>query len=153
MNIINSFKGEYHWLSNFSPFSFKDENGKEWKTVEHYYQAHKTLDNNERNKIWMAKDPKEAKKLGRNVKIRDDWEIDGKLICMIKAVNYKFEQNRNLIYRLINTGDSILIEGNRWHDNFWGNCYCQKCKSIQGQNKLGKILMLIRKRYKKRYNK
>lgn len=37
-----------------------------------------------------------------------------------------------------------IVEGNYWHDNYWGNCTCDKCKNIEGQNKLGKILMKIR---------
>jgi len=33
-----------------------------------------------------------------------------------------------------------------WHDNYWGNCYCFKCKDIKGVNKLGEPLMDIRSR-------
>ena len=40
--------------------------------------------------------------------------------------------------------DIMLIEGNYWHDNYWGNCLCPKCKEIEGQNQLGKILMKVR---------
>ena len=42
------------------------------------------------------------------------------------------------------TGLEEIVEGNYWHDNYWGNCTCDKCKNIEGQNKLGKILMKIR---------
>ena len=44
---------------------------------------------------------------------------------------------------LLDTGDAILIEGNFWHDNFFGSCTCPKCGN-KGQNNLGKLLMQIR---------
>ena len=50
--------------------------------------------------------------------------------------------------KLLATGNEKLEEGNWWHDNFWGNCYCPKCKNIEGVNKLGKLLMLLRKELK-----
>jgi predicted NAD-dependent protein-ADP-ribosyltransferase YbiA (DUF1768 family) len=49
---------------------------------------------------------------------------------------------------LLNTENSILIEGNSWHDNFFGNCTCIKCKDIKGENHLGKLLMKIREKLK-----
>ena len=42
------------------------------------------------------------------------------------------------------TGTAVLIEGNRWHDNRWGACNCEKCKEKEHENHLGKILMEIR---------
>ena len=30
------------------------------------------------------------------------------------------------------------------HDNEYGNCICPKCAEIEGENKLGKILMRVR---------
>ena len=41
--------------------------------------------------------------------------------------------------KLLDTGDTELIEGNNWHDTFWGVC------KGKGQNNLGKILMEVRK--------
>ena len=51
--------------------------------------------------------------------------------------------------KLLATKDAELIEGNWWHDNFWGNCLCSKCKDIQGKNMLGKLLMKEREQIKK----
>jgi len=45
---------------------------------------------------------------------------------------------------LLATGDTKLLEGNRWHDNFWGNCDCPNCRDKPGLNYLGKILMRVR---------
>ena len=39
---------------------------------------------------------------------------------------------------LIQTGDSVLIEGNTWGDRVWGVC------NGVGENRLGRILMKIR---------
>ena len=57
------------------------------------------------------------------------------------VIGLKFTQNQEIKEKLLATGNSILIEGNYWHDNFWGNCLCSKCKYIKGRNNLGKILM------------
>jgi len=46
--------------------------------------------------------------------------------------------------RLKNTEGYELIEGNFWHDCYWGNCSCEKCKNIEGQNVLGRLLMKVR---------
>jgi predicted NAD-dependent protein-ADP-ribosyltransferase YbiA (DUF1768 family) len=55
----------------------------------------------------------------------------------------KFMQPR-LRKKLQETGTQMLVEGNYWHDNFWGNCKCKKCKDITGQNTLGILLMALR---------
>ena len=60
------------------------------------------------------------------------------------VVALKFSHNPHLREKLIKTGDKILIEGNYWHDNDWGDCYCKNCKHTPGNNNLGKILMNVR---------
>jgi hypothetical protein len=54
----------------------------------------------------------------------------------------KFIQLSYLGQRLKETGDTVLIEGNTWHDNYWGVCECGRCKG--GVNKLGELLMKVR---------
>ena len=61
----------------------------------------------------------------------------------------KFTQNPSLKEQLLDTGDVELIEGNTWHDNYWGNCTCSKCSGIIGRNQLGKTLMNIREEIRK----
>ena len=62
------------------------------------------------------------------------------------ALTEKFK-DPDLKRMLIETGDEELIEGNNWHDNFFGSCYCDRCGN-KGENNLGKILMKIRNNIK-----
>ena len=50
---------------------------------------------------------------------------------------------RQRLIAAINEGYDGFCEDNWWHDNYWGDCQCEKCKNIEGQNKLGKILMRV----------
>ena len=84
-----------------------------------------------------------AKYKGKTVTLRSDWD-NVKLKIMTELVNIKFK-NERLFEMLSLLNEYELIEGNYWHDNYWGNCYCPKCKEIKGQNELGKILMNIKK--------
>ena len=56
----------------------------------------------------------------------------------------KFTMNIDLGNRLIATHGHVLVEGNTWHDNYWGDCRCAKCVKWPGLNKLGRILMMTR---------
>lgn len=141
--VIDNFGGEYSFLSNFYVALIMLD-GKEWRTVEHYFQAQKTLDPEIREEIRLLKRPSEAKKKGNSIPIRKDWEAI-KIYVMLKAIRAKFNQHKNLRDKLILTNFHELIEGNWWHDNTWGNCYCNLCKNTPGKNYLGKILMEVRK--------
>ena len=142
MKDINEFRGDNSFLSNFykSDIKYNDEI---YATAEHLFQALKIENKDERNNIRISKTPAIAKRMGRNVILRTDWEdVKDKLMYMI--VRLKFLQNNDLMLKLKNTENYSLIEGNYWCDNYWGNCTCYKCKNIKGFNKLGKILMKIR---------
>ena len=43
----------------------------------------------------------------------------------------------------------MLIEGNYWHDNFWGICDCGKNETGVIHNALGVILYSIREEFKR----
>lgn len=62
-------------------------------------------------------------------------------MTILEIKKYKDE---NLKQWLIGTGNETLIEGNWWHDNFWGACSCPKCEKKRKHNNLGKILMYVR---------
>jgi ribA/ribD-fused uncharacterized protein len=132
---ITSFTKEYKFLSNFYPVDII-YNGIIYPSVEHAYQAQKTLDDDIREKISLLEKANEAKAYGKKIKLRDDWESK-KMIIMKDLLFLKFTQDpfRNL---LLETGEAQLIEGNWWGDTFWGIC------NGQGSNMLGVLLTYVR---------
>jgi ribA/ribD-fused uncharacterized protein len=134
--VIDNFRGEYRFLSNFysAPFLWA---GSRWPTSEHAYQASKTLNSNEKDTVWAAATPGQAKRLGRRVTKREDWDFV-KVRIMREILEAKFVQNPDLMERLKTTGNAELVEGNTWGDTFWGVC------NGVGENWLGKILMEVR---------
>jgi len=136
-----AFRGKHGFLSNFFPAVVYG-----YPTVEHAYQAAKTTDPAERQRIRSARTPAQAKKLGRQVTLRPDWTDEFKLEVMETLLRKKFAIP--MMHKALQaTGDAHLCETNFWHDNFWGNCQCRKCDGISGQNHLGRLLMKIRAEY------
>ena len=140
--MIVEFDGDYAFLSNFYPSTIYHD-GITYPTNEHFFQAMKTLDINERKAIAAAETPGLAKRMGRNVKLRPDWEKI-KVDVMRLGLILKFT-DAELAEKLIATGDEELVEGNWWHDNTWGNCHCTACSRKGGRNLLGMLLMEVRK--------
>lgn len=130
------FRNQFFFLSNFYPI---DVYG--YPSVEHAYQAAKTLDKQKRAEIRRARSAAEAKRLGRNNPVRPDWE-EIKVEVMETLVQRKFE-NPELRAKL-NKVEGDIVEENYWHDNFWGNCGCNRCTECTGENHLGVLLMRIR---------
>ena len=139
--MIDFFDGEYDFFSNFYNASCIFEE-KLYPTVEHAFQAAKSLDHAERDWIAAAGSPGLAKRLGRRINLRSDWE-KVKFDVMEECLRSKFA-DPVLKQKLLATGDEELVEGNYWHDNTYGNCSCEKCKDIIGRNMLGNILMKLR---------
>ena len=139
--MISRFCKEYKFLSNFFPSPIVEE-GVNYPTVEHAYQAMKNLDNEYRVKVADCGYPGNAKKLGRKVLLRSNWE-EIKNSIMAGLIRRKF-LDPDLRRKLLATVGHILVEGNWWHDQYWGNCLCSRCRNIPGLNYLGKILMTIR---------
>ena len=139
--MIKEFSGAFEFLSNFwnSPFVY---DGITYPTNEHFFQAMKTLDPKERAWIASAETAGIAKRRGRTCALRPDWE-QVKEEVMLTGLRLKFA-HPSLRTQLIMTGNQELVEGNWWHDNTWGNCSCERCHAIHGQNKLGKLLMQVR---------
>jgi ribA/ribD-fused uncharacterized protein len=81
-------------------------------------------------------------KRSKKITLRAGWDSI-RVDVMTSIIRSKFE-NPKLSQMLIDTNSEILIEGNYWHDNFWGDCACEKCENIQGRNNLGEVLMVIR---------
>lgn len=150
-NYIIRFDGEYRFLSNFYPYKSKEgEDSKPlyimyddivYPSTEHAYQAAKTIDVEQRLAICGAENAYKAKKMGRQVTLRPDWE-EVKVDVMRSLLIEKF-RDAVLREKLNATQDAVLVEGNYWHDAVWGVCWCDKCMGV-GQNMLGKLLMKIR---------
>lgn len=139
--MIDCFDKEWAFLSNFY-WNEIEFNGITYPTNEHFFQAMKTLDENERRAIANCRTPGQAKRMGRRVALRPDWE-NVKEDIMFTGLCIKFSDEQ-LADWLLETGDEELVEGTTWHDNEWGNCSCPKCQHIEGKNKLGKLLMKVR---------
>ena len=137
MKKIDNFHGDNLFLSNFYIADVEFE-GVVYKSSEHAFQAAKTLDPKEREMVANAKTPAQSKKAGKKVALREDWD-DIKVEIMFKIVMNKFQRHPALAKKLVDTFPADLIEGNWWHDTFWGVC------NGVGQNQLGITLMLVRK--------
>ena len=135
---IDSFKPPYNWLSNFYKVDITIDNIT-YPTIEHAFQAAKTDNTEDKIRIASTANPVVAKRLGKKVQLIDDWD-NVRLEVMRELIDIKFK-NDDLATKLIATGDEIIIEGNRWHDNFWGACSCNKCSDKIKHNRLGKLLM------------
>lgn len=133
--MINSFKGENYYLSNFSPYPVHYD-GISYQNAEAAFQAQKCTRHSERVRFSRL-NASEAKKFGRRVSLRPDWE-ECKVRLMREIVFAKFGQNPELRDKLLATGDEYLEEGNTWGDRIWGTV------NGQGANLLGRILMEAR---------
>lgn len=134
---ITNFRGHFEFLSNFyeAPIEY---GGLRFGSGEAAFQAQKCMDA-EGRQCFQALRPAEAKRAGRRVTLRPDWE-QVKVALMEEIVRAKFFQNEALAQMLLATEDRLIQEGNTWHDTFWGVDQTTK----EGENNLGKILMKIR---------
>jgi len=132
---ITKFRGEYEFLSNMHSCMVYI-NGESYPSAEHAFQAMKSLDKDTRITMSVCPSAKDAKKFGRKINLRYDWE-DVKVDIMHQILKSKFE-NPELAQKLKATGNEELIEGNTWGDTFWGVC------KGEGKNMLGKLLMQVR---------
>jgi ribA/ribD-fused uncharacterized protein len=152
-------RGPYGFLSNFHEAIFQLDQ-QNWPSVEHYYQAAKAVNDEERYAIIYAERPYLAKRLGKTCECRTDWEQvvgtpalhklfkdnQGVIVELVKdhymfsALIAKFTQRKELKDALLLTGDQEIIEASP-SDYYWGIG-----KNSTGLNKLGRMLQLIRAR-------
>lgn len=135
---INSFRDEYFFLSNFYEIPV-NYNGLIYRNNEAAFQAQKCDD--ETKLQFINLEPSKAKRLGRKVALRPDWE-NVKIGIMKEIAQAKFEQNPDIADKLIATGNAYLEEGNTWSDRTWGTV------KGKGKNHLGIILMEVREELK-----
>jgi len=141
---ISQFRGEHAFLSNFYP-SPMYLCGLYYPTAEHLYQSQKMLHKKDKVAIIGCDTPAEAKKLGRKLTMRPDWTDAVKVYYMRMALLMKYSQNFPLMIKLLETEEEELVEGNMWHDRFWGRCGCNMCQSLFYENRLGMLQMELRR--------
>lgn len=131
-NNIYKFEGDLFFLSNYysAPVVYE---GITYRNNEAAFQANKSVDRSVQMTFSKLSAP-EAKKKGRDINLRKDWE-NVKVQIMKEIVHAKFEQNPLLREKLLQTGDAYLEEGNDWGDRIWGTV------DGKGANLLGIILM------------
>jgi ribA/ribD-fused uncharacterized protein len=163
--VITEFSGEYRFLSNFYGrpvfYQHPDMQGAIWwQTAEHAFQASKTQLPTQVRWVLDAETPGLAKRLGQKLTLRDDWEQMKKRV-MFGVLTAKFAppaymQDSTLGAQLVATGRQILVEGNRWGDDYWGAVPAGfdrgawqlplwgEQKDWAGHNYLGRLLMAVR---------
>ena len=153
-NGIFGFFNEHRYLSNYHlldiPITLF---GYDYVTTEAAYQAAKSNDKEIHQQFSFIVDPKEAKRAGQLIEIREDWPLV-KDFCMYEVNRQKYSKNRILLEKLLGTGDRYLEETNWWGDNYWGYCISgtrtEVLKQLPhppgtvGLNKLGHTLMTLR---------
>lgn len=147
---IEHFQGQARFLSNFwlAPVSM---GGIVYPSAEHAYQAHKSEAFHVRQALAEIPSAGQVKRAGQKIDMRPDWNEVRKRV-MLLVVLAKFTQHQDLAKLLADTGEEHLVEGNRWHDNYWGSCECPACAlgyedmrwADRGFNHLGKTLMAVR---------
>jgi N-glycosidase YbiA len=132
-------KENLHWFcSNFATgFGFTDSDDVYWPTSEHFYQAGKTTDPRQKERVRVATTPYYARKKGRIVQeyTEEEWD-DLKDSVMQMALSYKFAPGTVAAGLLLDTGIDYLVEYAPWGDTYWG-----VDRRYKGRNKLGKFLM------------
>lgn len=142
--MIDEFRGKHFFLSNFYDYGFTYD-GRKYMNAEAAFQSMKAPQA-ARGRYSMVP-PNVAKRMGRRERLPDNWDEASESI-MLDVLHAKFSDER-LARLLLETGNEELVEGNTWHDNNWGNCTCEKCKSRPGKNRLGKLLMKVRDEIRK----
>ena len=147
--IIDDFRGKYFFLSNFYVRPMEMD-GVQFHSSEQAYMWHKTVIPAEKAALLACPTPRDVKIRGGSPELttlQPGWD-SLRVPTMLSVLRAKYEQNADLKERLIATWESLLIEGNNWCDNFWGDCWCPKCKRKPGMNHLGKLHEFLRQEYR-----
>lgn len=149
LNGIKGFEGKYECFSNFYihdtlfvklPYGKKDAKVYRSDNVETLFQASKCTNHKDIQSIVYTATPGQAKRIGRRVKLREDWE-EIKEDVMYELVKQKLNvvpEFKKLLSEI--PYNTIIAEFNNWNDKEWGVC----SKTLVGNNKLGEILMKLR---------
>lgn len=131
---MTGFRGRLAFLSNFYPATVRLDH-QFYPTVEHAYQAAKSIDGDHRRRVLEVSTPAVAKQLGQRCVLRPDWSDALRVEVMRNPLDHKFAAGTPLAVQLLATGAEPLVESNPWGDTFWG-----VCRGV-GRNQLGLLLM------------
>lgn len=141
--MVEQFKDEYRWLSNFYPCRVLFR-GELYQSVEYAYMSAKSQDEEWKEMCREAKEkPGQIKQKSRQLALVPNWEVI-KIEVMRACLEFKFSQEPLKTW-LLETGDKNLQEGNTWGDTFWGI----DLETGEGENNLGKLIMDIRANLRK----
>ena len=129
------FRGKYWFLSNMyeSPITMKiDDVPYTFTCVEAAFQAHKCP---ERAEEFVGINGFDAKKLGRKVALRSDWESIKEHV-MLDILRAKFQDKR--LAKMLCGINEPIVEDNTHGDTYWGKC------NGQGKNRLGILLEMVK---------
>ena len=115
--------------------------GQPCPSVEHGFQAAKTLDLDKRTWVIEAKSAAVAKQRGRRVALRPDWD-KVKNGIMLGLLRQKFALGTPFGRDLL-AFEGPIVEYTTWHDLYWGVCSCPRHEG-RGQNQLGLLLTMVR---------
>jgi ribA/ribD-fused uncharacterized protein len=149
-------KGPFRTFSNMAEYPIQIED-KRYPTVEHYFQAEKAREFNDKEmleKILETPSAKAVKALGKKVKnfVKEKWDHE-RLDIMKRGVRAKFVQHPELQKQLLETGTKQIGDADA-RDLYWGigtSENTEKSKNPEkwkGQNQLGKIMMSLREEFK-----
>lgn len=139
-DLIIGFDGAFRFLSNFYLCDIVYE-GFRYPSVEHAYQAAKSTDPEVKDALAQLRSPATAKKMGKLLPLRPGWKT-ARIHVMRELVTIKFgPRNPYLVDALRDTNGMELWHGNDHHDNFWGRCRCDDCRTLPQHDWLAKLLM------------
>lgn len=133
---ITSFEGIHRFLGNQWHMPVELD-GRKYASVEHAFQAARTLDPKARQEIDASTYAVDARKIAANFIERPGW-VKMRMDVMRLLLTQKFAKGTKLAERLLATGDADLVWTNHLQDSYWG------VSNGVGENHLGRILMDIR---------
>ena len=149
-----TLKNKFAYMSNFYKTNFTDSDEILYNCSEQYFIYHKCKIFDLSNKILLENIINETsatkiKKYGRQVQNFNDiiWK-EKRYNIMLEALRLKFNQNKIIKQKLLETNTKILYEASK-NDKIWGIGYYDKDaihidKHKFGENLLGNALMEIR---------
>lgn len=136
MDAVREFKGRFAFLANDYPCVVRWHDGIEFKSAEACLQALKTQDKETRRRLARLVDAADARREGRKIKPDEEW-YRNRYEYLRSVLSIKFGEE-TLMAKLDDTGDALLLNGNRYGDQEWG------IADGKGDNLLGKCLMQVR---------